>query len=142
MTTKFLSKEQALAERKWVLVDADGQTLGRLATKIAGILRGKNKASFTPHVDCGDFVVVLNAAKVKLTGNKLEKKKYHHHTLYPGGLKTETAGQALERHPDRLIHSAVKGMLPKGPLGRALQTKLKVYEGAEHPHIAQNPQAI
>ena len=129
-------------ERKWVLVDADGQTLGRLATQVAMILRGKNKPQFTPHTDTGDFVVVINADKVVLTGNKAATKEYFRHSGYLGGLKSESYAQAMEKHPERVIEHAIKGMLPKNTLGRKQFTKLHVYAGPEHPHAAQNPVKI
>ncbi|MDO5043710.1 MAG: 50S ribosomal protein L13 [Coriobacteriia bacterium] len=129
-------------ERKWVLVDAEGQTLGRLATRIATILRGKNKPEYTPHVDTGDFVVVINAEKVQLTGNKEFQKTYYRHTGYAGHLKQESFQEAIAKHPERVIEAAVKGMLPKNTLGRAQFMKLKVYKGSEHPHQAQNPEKI
>ena len=127
------------AQRNWVLVDAEGAVLGRLATQVAMILRGKNKPQFTPNSDCGDFVVVINADKVQLTGNKADHKTYYHHTGYNGGLKAESFRMAMEKHPERVIERAVKGMLPKTTLGRQQLTKLKVYAGSEHPHAAQNP---
>lgn len=142
MTTKFLSKEQALQGRTWKLFDAEGQTLGRLATQIAAVLRGKHKPFYTPHVDCGDFVVVVNADKVRLTGNKVNQKKYYRHSGYVGGLKEKAVSEVLVEAPERVIQAAVKGMLPKGSLGRSLNRKLKVYAGAEHPHGAQNPEAM
>jgi len=127
-------------ERKWYIVDAAGQTLGRVASEVASILRGKHKPEFTPHVDTGDFVIVINADKVKLSGKKLTKKIYYHHSLYPGGLKATTAGDMLKNRPVRMFELAVKGMLPKNRLGRKLFTKLKVYAGSEHPHEAQKPE--
>jgi len=129
-------------QRDWYLVDATGKTLGRLSAELARRLRGKHKPTYTPHVDTGDYLVVINAEKIHVTGNKLQNKKYHRFTGYIGNLKTETLGQALERHPERVIETAVKGMLPKGPLGRAMYRKLKVYAGAEHPHAAQQPQVL
>ncbi len=129
-------------ERSWVLVDADGMTLGRLATQVAMILRGKHKPRFTPHTDTGDFVVVINASKVQLTGNKDQTKRYYRHSGYLGGLKSESYLEAMEKHPERVIEHAVKGMLPKTTLGRKQLRKLKVYAGAEHPHAAQNPTKI
>ena len=129
-------------ERKWLLVDADGVTLGRLATKVAMILRGKDKPQFTPHTDTGDFVVVVNADKVVLTGNKAAAKRYYRHSGYLGGLKSESYAEAMERHPERVIEHAVKGMLPHTTLGRQQGMKLKVYAGPEHPHTAQNPVKI
>jgi large subunit ribosomal protein L13 len=140
--TFLMTKEQGLAERRWFVLDADGVVLGRLATRAANLLRGKGKPSFTPHVDCGDFVVVINAAKVKLTGKKEEEKIYHHHTGFPGGIRSKRAGEVRARHPHRLIERAVIGMLPKNRLSRALLTKLKVYAGSEHPHQAQQPETL
>ena len=137
-----MSREQGLVERRWIVLDAEDQVLGRLATRVADLLRGKGKPSFTPHVDCGDFVIVINAAKVKLTGNKEAAKLYHRHSGYPGGLRTLNAAQLRARFPDRLIRNAVVGMLPRNRLGRALAGKLKIYPGAEHPHTAQQPAAI
>ena len=129
-------------QRDWYLVDASGKTLGRLAVELARRLRGKHKPVYTPHVDTGDYIVVVNAEKIAVTGNKLADKQYHRFTGYIGNLKTETLSQALERHPERVIEIAVKGMLPKNPLGRAMYRKLKVYAGAEHPHAAQQPQPL
>jgi large subunit ribosomal protein L13 len=129
----------ASVEAKWHVVDVNGQTLGRAATQIAHVLRGKHKTTFTPHVDTGDFVVVINAHKVKLTGKKWQTKLYYDHTLFPGGLITRTAEQLLAHKPTELVRRAVWGMLPKGPLGRRIIKKLKVYAAAEHPHVAQNP---
>jgi large subunit ribosomal protein L13 len=141
--TKSISRENALRDRRWTIIDADGRALGRVATRAAAILAGKHRPDFTPHEDTGDFVVVINAAKVKLTGKKLEEKVYYRHTEYPGGIRTTTAGKILEsKKPQRLIEIAVRGMLPKNRLGRRLYTKLKVYAGAEHPHTAQQPQAV
>jgi len=137
--TKLLTNEAAIADRKWHVVDVAGLTLGRAATQIAHVLRGKHKATFTPHVDAGDFVVVLNAHKVHLTGNKMEGKLYYRHSLFPGGLSTFTAQQLLKRNPIELVERAVKGMLPKGPLGRKIYKKLKVYATDQHPHSAQTP---
>lgn len=127
------------AERKWVLIDAKDQILGRVAVEAASILRGKTKPTFTPSVDMGDFVVVVNAAEVRLSGKKLTDKVYSRHTGYPGGLRQETVAEALARHPERVVERAVRGMLPKNKLGRQLFTKLKVYAGADHPHQAQQP---
>ena len=129
-------------DRVWYVADVKGLTLGRAATKIAHILRGKHRASFVPHQDSGDFVVVLNADKVKLTGNKWSNKTYYDHTLFPGGLKSYSAEQLNERRPTDLIERAVWGMLPKGPLGRRIYKKLKVYAGTEHPHTAQQPKPL
>ena len=128
--------------RDWYIVDAEGQTLGRLASKIAQIIRGKSKPAFTPHMDMGDFVVVINAEKVKVTGNKEDDKKYWHHTGFPGGQKESNLKRMRLEHPDRIITNAVKGMLPHNRLGRQLNTHLKVYSGSEHPHAAQKPQEI
>jgi large subunit ribosomal protein L13 len=127
--------------RQWLLIDAQGQVLGRLAVRIATLLRGKHKITFTPHLDTGDFVVVINAAKIKLTGNKLLSKTYSSYSGYPGGLKFTTLEDMLRRHPERVIMHAVKGMLSDGPLARRLLTKLKVYPGPQHPHTAQQPVA-
>lgn len=129
-------------EQKWYVVDAQGQRLGRLATEIATILRGKNKPSFTPHMDTGDFVIVVNAEKVIVTGKKSEQKLYRRHSGRPGGMKTETFNQLQQRIPERIIEKAVKGMLPKNAMGRKLFTKLKVYAGSEHPHAAQTPEPL
>ena len=129
-------------EREWLLVDATDMTLGRLASEVAQILKGKRKPQYTPHVDTGDFVIVVNASKIKVTGNKLEDKEYFRHTGHPGGLKSETLGNLLARDPRRVVEKAVKGMLPKNTLGRAMGMKLKVYAGAEHPHQAQKPRQI
>ncbi|MBM3220719.1 MAG: 50S ribosomal protein L13 [Candidatus Rokubacteria bacterium] len=129
-------------QRKWFVVDADGQVLGRLATRVATILRGKHKPTFSPHLDVGDHVVVINAEKVQLTGRKLKNKQYRWHTGYIGGLKEVSAETMLRTHPDRVIEWAVEGMLPKNRLGRAMAKKLKVYRGGEHPHGAQQPQPL
>lgn len=128
--------------KNWYLINAEGKTLGRIATKISTILRGKNKTIYTPHVDTGDFVIVINAKKVKVTGNKISNKKYYKHSQYPGGLKSITLEKLIDTHPTRVIQHAVKGMLPKGPLGKIFFSKLKVYEGSEHPHVAQQPEII
>lgn len=125
--------------REWVIVDADGQTLGRLATQIADSLRGKKKPEYTPHIDTGDFVVVINAEKIKVTGKKLTEKVYYRHTGYPGGLRQRTLEEQLERRPEEVIRTAVKGMMPRNKLSRAQLRKLKVYAGEQHPHGAQNP---
>jgi large subunit ribosomal protein L13 len=126
----------------WFVADVEGKTLGRAATRIASVLRGKHRASFTTHTDAGDFVVVINAEKVHLTGKKWTDKLYHDHSLFPGGLKTKTAAQLRERHPADLVKRAVWGMLPKGPLGRRIYKKLKVYAGSQHPHAAQQPKPL
>ncbi len=129
-------------ERKWYVVDAEGQTLGRLSSEIAKVLRGKNKPTFTPHIDTGDNVIVVNAAKIKVTGKKLDQKIYYNHSDYPGGMRETTLKQMLAKKPTDVITLAVKGMLPKGPLGRSMITKLHVYAGAEHPHAAQCPETL
>ena len=136
---KTFSLKNTEVSRDWVLFDASGKILGRFATKIADKLRGKDKPTFTPHVDGGDFVVVINADKVKVTGNKAEQKKYYKHSLYPGGLKEKSYKEVLESTPERIIENAVKGMLPKNKLGKSIIKKLKVYSGSEHPHESQNP---
>jgi len=137
------SARPAEVERRWLVVDAADQVLGRLATRVATILRGKHKATFTPHVDTGDFVIVVNAEKVKLTGRKLEQKTYYRHTGYPGGVRSITAGRLLKGpHSDRVVRNAVRGMLPKNSLGRDMLRKLKVYAGPEHPHAAQKPEEM
>ena len=137
----FTAKPQSV-QRDWFVVDAAGKTLGRMATEIARRLRGKHKAEYTPHVDTGDYIVVINAEKVAVTGRKAEAKNYYRHTGYPGGLRSMNFNQMIEHKPERVIELAVKGMLPKGPLGRAMQSKLKVYAGSEHPHAAQQPQEL
>ena len=129
-------------ERKWHVVDADGQTLGRLASEIAKVLRGKNKPIYTPHIDTGDYVIVVNADKVKVTGKKLDQKIYYRHSDYVGGMKEFTLREMMDRKPERVIELAVKGMLPKGPLGRAMIKKLHVYAGPEHDHAAQKPEVL
>jgi large subunit ribosomal protein L13 len=139
MRTTFMAKTNQV-ERKWLLIDAEGKTLGRLASEAAALIRGKHKPTFTPHINMGDFVVVINADKINLTGKKLLQKKYYTHSHYPGGLKTTTAGEMLQKRPGRLIELAVYGMLPHNKLGHQLQTHLKVYAGAEHPHQAQQPE--
>ena len=136
------STEDARAARRWFICDAQGQVLGRLATRVARTLRGKDNPSFAPHVDAGDFVVVINAAQVRLTGQKLTGKTYERHTGYPGGVRSLTAEQMLAKHPTRLVQKAVEGMLPRNRLGRRLAGKLKVYAGAEHPHEAQRPMPL
>ena len=136
---KTFSLKNTEVSRDWVLFDASDKILGRFATKIADKLRGKDKPTFTPHVDGGDFVVVINADKVKVTGNKAEQKKYYKHSLYPGGLKEKSYKEVLESTPERIIENAVKGMLPKNKLGKSIIKKLKVYSGSEHPHESQNP---
>jgi len=138
--TKFLKKDDL--NSKWFEIDATGAVVGRLATVVSKILRGKNKATFTPHMDMGDFVIVINAEKVNVTGQKEDSKKYWHHTGYPGGQKESSLKQVRASHPDRIIKNAVKGMLPHNRLGRQLNTHLKVYAGSQHPHSAQKPQLI
>jgi large subunit ribosomal protein L13 len=137
----FIAKP-AEVERKWYVVDADGKTLGRLASEVASVLRGKNKPTFTPHVDCGDYVIVINAEKVAVTGKKRSEKIYKKHTGYPGGLREITFDKLQQKKPEEIIRHAVKGMLPDGKLGRQMFKKLKVYAGAEHPHTAQKPETL
>jgi len=141
MTRTFHAKPGEVP-RNWVLVDLEGKTLGRAATAIAALLRGKGKPQFTPSVDVGDFVVAINVDKVQLSGNKLRQKRYYRHSGYPGALRSLTAGELLARYPERVLHMAVKGMLPKNRLGRKLIKKLKAYAGSEHPHAAQKPQVL
>ena len=129
-------------ERKWYVVDAEGQTLGRLAAEVAKVLRGKNKPEFTPHIDTGDNVIVINAEKIKVTGKKLDQKVYYHHSDYVGGMKETTLREMMAKKPEQVIELAVKGMLPKGPLGRTMIKKLHVYAGAEHAHQAQKPEVL
>ena len=137
----FMAKPENI-KRDWYVIDAEGQTLGRLATKVATVLRGKNKAIYTPNVDCGDYVIIINASKVKLTGNKLDQKSYYNHSGYTGGLRERTAKVMLEKYPEEMVERAVKGMLPHNRLGRAMYKKLFVYTGAEHPHMAQKPETM
>lgn len=132
----------AEVERKWYVVDAEGQILGRLSSQIATILRGKHKPTYSPSVDCGDFVIVINAEKIRVTGNRLDQKVYYHHSQYPGGLKEITLREQLKKHPTRVIEAAVRGMLPKNKLGRHMIKKLKLYAGPEHPHFAQQPEPL
>ena len=139
---KTFMASPATIDRKWYVVDADGMTLGRLASEVAKVLRGKNKPIFTPHIDTGDYVIVINAEKIKVTGKKMDQKIYYHHSDYVGGMKETTLKEMLAKHPDRVIELAVKGMLPKGPLGRQMIKKLHVYAGAEHNHAAQQPKAL
>lgn len=140
MKTFMQTKENI--ERKWFVIDAEGKNLGRIATKAATILRGKHKVTYTPHVDCGDYVIIINASKVNLTGNKLEDKKYYNHSGFPGGLRERNAKTMIEKYPEEMLERAVKGMLPHGPLGRAMGKKLFVYAGAEHKHEAQKPTVL
>ncbi len=139
---KTFSAKAEEVRHDWLLVDADGKTLGRLAAEIATRLRGKHKPEYTPHVDTGDYVVVVNAEKIAVTGKKLSDKMYYRHTGYVGNLKSANLQEMLDKKPEEVIHLAVKGMLPRGPLGRAMRTKLKVYAGTEHPHAAQQPVAV
>jgi len=140
--TQLTKREQALAERRWFVVDATDQVVGRVATAVADLLRGKGKRTFTPNVDCGDFVVVVNAAALRFTGKKVSDKVYYRHSGYPGGMREEAAGKVLDQRPERVLRTAVIGMLPKNRLGRQLATKLKIYRGAEHPHTAQQPMLV
>lgn len=140
--TSWLTKEAGEDSREWFVIDAAGHTVGRLASKISAVLRGKHKATFTPNVDMGDFVIVINAAGIKLTGNKPETKVYRYHTLFPGGIKSKLAKHVLAQEPERAIREAVWGMMPKGPLGRRIIKKLKIYRGAEHEHVAQKPRVL
>ena len=139
---KTFMASPATIERKWYVVDATDMTLGRLASEVARVLRGKNKPIFTPHMDTGDYVIVVNAEKIKVTGKKLNQKIYYHHSDYVGGMKETTLKEMMAKKPARVIELAVKGMLPKGPLGRQMYTKLHVYAGAEHPHMAQKPEVL
>ncbi len=142
LTTTTVSAKPAEVQRDWYVVDATDKTLGRLASEIAKRLKGKHKPIYTPHVDTGDCIVVINAAKVRITGNKLNGKIYHKHTGYVGNLKSTSLGEMLAKHPERVLETAIKGMLPKNPLGRAMFRKLKVYPGPEHNHAAQQPQVL
>ena len=139
---KTYSAKPHEVDQNWLVVDAEGQTLGRMATVIATKLRGKHKAEYTPHVDVGDYVVVINAEKVQVTGNKSKDKLYHSHSGYPGGLKSISFKELIDKSPEKIIKLAVKGMLPRTPLGRTMYKKLKVYAGPEHPHVAQSPKAL
>ena len=139
---KTYSAKAETVERDWYVVDAEGKTLGRLATEVASRLRGKHKPEFTPHVDTGDYIVIVNAEKITVTGNKAKGKIYYSHTGYPGGIKDITFEKLIDKAPERVIQSAVKGMLPRGPLGREMFRKLKVYAGVNHPHAAQQPQTL
>ena len=142
MRTSTYQAKPSDRERNWVVIDAEGKTLGRLATQIADLLRGKRKPTYTPHVDVGDFVVVVNAEKIAVTGNKLEQKRYWRHSGYPGGIRSRTLAEQLERRPEDVIRKAVKGMLPRNRLARAQLRKLKIYAGPEHPHAAQRPEPL
>ena len=139
---KTFMASPATIDRKWYVVDAEGKTLGRLASEVAKVLRGKNKPIFTPHIDTGDYVIVVNAEKIKVTGKKLDQKVYYRHSGYVGGIKETTLKEMLNKHPERVIEFAVKGMLPKGPLGRQMFTKLHVYAGPDHEQAAQKPEAL
>ena len=139
---KTFMASPATIDRKWYVVDAQGQTLGRLASEVAKVLRGKNKPIYTPHVDCGDNVIIVNAEKIVVTGKKLDQKIYYHHSGWVGGMKETTLREMLQKKPEQVVELAVKGMLPKGPLGREMYTKLHVYAGAEHPHAAQKPEVL
>ena len=136
------SAKPSTITKKWYLIDATDLVLGRAASQIAKILRGKHKTSYTPHMDCGDYVVVINAEKIQLTGNKLQDKMYHRHTGYIGGIKSVSAGRLMETHPERVLYKAVERMISRNKLGRSQMTKLRVYAGAEHPHTAQNPEVL
>ena len=142
MRTVQLTREESLAQRRWYIVDAEDKVLGRMATEIARVLRGKHKPSFSPHVDAGDFVIVVNAKRVKLTGAKERDKHYYRHTGYPGGLRSATLAEMREKKPEAVVRLAVRGMLPKNRLGRGQLNKLKIYSGSEHPHQAQLPEAL
>lgn len=139
---KTFMASPATIDRKWYVVDAEGMTLGRLASEVAKVLRGKNKPIFTPHIDCGDYVIVINAEKIKVTGKKLDQKIYYHHSDYVGGMKEATLREKMAKKPEEVIELAVKGMLPKGPLGREMYKKLFVYAGSEHMHAAQKPEVL
>ena len=140
--TKTYSPKAAEIDRRWFVVDAEGKTLGRLATQIAHILRGKHKPTYTPHLDMGDHIVVVNAEKIQVTGRKAEQKVYHRHTGYPGGLRTSTYEDVMAKHPERILRTAVKGMMPNNVLGRQMYKKLRVYAGPEHGHAAQQPEVL
>lgn len=142
MRTKTFVTTPSDVQHQWWVVDAEGQTLGRLASKIAPILRGKHKPTYSPHLDTGDYIIVINCEKLVVTGNRLDEKQYHRYSGFHGGLKSTTLRVQLEKHPDRVIQAAVRGMLPDGPLGRAMLRKLKIYAGGEHPHQAQNPTVL
>jgi large subunit ribosomal protein L13 len=141
MKTTYMAKPADI-NRKWYVVDAEGKTLGRLASQVASVLRGKNKPIFTPYIDTGDFVIIINAEKIVLTGKKLDQKMYRHHSLYPGGLKETSYRKLIDQKPEFLVSEAIRGMLPKGPLGRKMLKKLKVYRGPEHKHEAQKPELL
>ena len=137
----YMQKKETVT-RNWYVIDAEGKPLGRVASKAAVVLRGKHKPTYTPHVDCGDYVIIVNASKVLLTGNKMEDKKYYNHSQYPSGLRIRTAKEMVERYPEEMVEKAVKGMLPKNRLGRSMYKKLFVYAGENHPHMAQKPEEM
>ena len=137
----YMQKKETVT-RNWYVIDAEGKPLGRVASKAAVLLRGKHKPTYTPHIDCGDYVIIVNASKVLLTGNKLEDKKYYNHSQYPGGLRVRTAKEMVERYPEEMVEKAVKGMLPHNRLGRAMYKKLFVYRGENHPHMGQKPEEL
>lgn len=137
----YMQKKETV-KRNWYVIDAEGKPLGRVASKAAVVLRGKHKPTYTPHIDCGDYVIIVNASKVLLTGNKMEDKKYYNHSQYPGGLRIRTAKEMVERYPEEMVEKAVKGMLPKNRLGRSMYKKLFVYAGENHPHMAQKPEEM
>jgi large subunit ribosomal protein L13 len=137
---KTVSQKKETVDRKWYIVDAEGEVVGRLCSRIAHVLRGKNKPTYTPHVDTGDYVIVINADKIRFTGQKMAQKEYIRHTGYPGGQRVRTAREQMDKHPERIVEAAVRGMLPKNSLGRQMLNKLFVYAGAEHPHQAQKPE--
>ena len=137
----YMQKKETVT-RNWYVIDAVGKPLGRVASKAAVVLRGKHKPTYTPHVDCGDYIIIVNASKVLLTGNKMEDKKYYNHSQYPGGLRIRTAKEMVERYPEEMVEKAVKGMLPKNRLGRSMYKKLFVYAGENHPHMAQKPEEM
>jgi large subunit ribosomal protein L13 len=139
---RTFTEKQTEIEREWYVVDAEGQTLGRLASRIAPILKGKHKPTYTPYLDCGDFVIIINAEKIRVTGRKLDQVFYHHHSGYPGGLRSVSLREQLGKHPERVLQAAVRGMLPKNKLGRRMIKKLKVYAGDAHPHQAQQPKPL
>jgi large subunit ribosomal protein L13 len=139
---RTFTEKQAEVEREWYVVDAEGETLGRLASRVAPILKGKHKPTYTPYLDCGDFVIIINAEKVRVTGRKLDQVFYHHHSGYPGGLRSVSLREQLDKHPERVLQAAVRGMLPKNKLGRRMIKKLKVYAGDAHPHQAQQPKPL
>ncbi|MEJ2732731.1 MAG: 50S ribosomal protein L13 [Anaerolineae bacterium] len=139
---RTFTEKQTEIEREWYVVDAEGQTLGRLASRVAPILKGKHKPTYTPYLDCGDFVIIINAEKIRVTGRKLDQVFYHHHSGYPGGLRSVSLREQLGKHPERVLQAAVRGMLPKNKLGRRMIKKLKVYAGDAHPHQAQQPKPL